>query len=61
MRDESGAALDPENGRAYIAMLRRAAQQIGADKVLYVSHTPELQELADSKIHVSENGLVTLG
>lgn len=53
VRDESGAALDPGNGRAYVAMLRRAAKLIGADKVLFVSHTPELQELADARIHVS--------
>lgn len=52
VRDESGAALDPANGRAYISMLRRAAQLIDADKVLFVSHTPELQELADSRIVV---------
>lgn len=53
VRDESGAALSPENGRAYVAMLRRAASQIGADKVLFVSHTPELQELADARIVVA--------
>jgi exonuclease SbcC len=57
VRDESGAALDPVNGRAYVAMLRRAAKMIGADKALYVSHTPELQELADARLHVA-NGTV---
>jgi DNA repair protein SbcC/Rad50 len=58
IRDESGAALDAENGRAYIAMLRMAARQIGAAHVLFVSHTPELQELADARIMVSANGMV---
>lgn len=52
VRDESGAALDPVNGWAYVAMLRRAADLIGADRVLYVSHTPELQELADVRLHI---------
>lgn len=52
-RDESGAALDPVKGRAYVAMLRRAAEIVGASRVLFVSHTPELQDLADARIHVS--------
>lgn len=59
VRDESGAALDAANGRAYIAMLRRAAELIGASQVLFVSHTPELQELADARIHV-EGGTATV-
>lgn len=59
VRDESGAALDPVNGRAYVAMLRRAVDLIGADQCLYVSHTPELQELADVRIHV-EGGKVVV-
>jgi exonuclease SbcC len=61
VRDESGAALDPANGRAYVAMLRRAASQIGADRVLFVSHTPELQELADARIVVANGTAVVHG
>ena len=53
VRDESGAALDADNGRAYLAMLRRAADIVDADKVLFVSHTPELQELADARIVIA--------
>lgn len=52
VRDETGAALDPANGRAYVAMLRRAAELVGARQVLYVSHSPELAELADARIVV---------
>jgi exonuclease SbcC len=52
VRDESGAALDPENARAYVAMLRRAAQIVRARHVLFVSHSPEVQELADARILV---------
>jgi exonuclease SbcC len=52
VRDESGAALDPENARVYVAMLRRAAQLVGADKVLLVSHLPEVQELCDARINL---------
>lgn len=52
VRDESGAALDPANARAYVAMLRRAADIVGARHVLFVSHSPEVQELADARIEV---------
>jgi exonuclease SbcC len=52
VRDESGAALDPENARVYVAMLRRAAKHVGAEHVLFVSHSPEVQEMADSRIEV---------
>lgn len=57
VRDESGAALDPANARAYVAMLRRAAELVGARSVLFVSHSPEVQDLADARI-VVEDGKV---
>jgi DNA repair exonuclease SbcCD ATPase subunit/DNA repair exonuclease SbcCD nuclease subunit len=50
VRDEAGAALDPINGRAWIAMLRRAVEMVGADRLLFVSHSPEITALADSRI-----------
>lgn len=53
VRDETGAALDPVNARAYVAMLRRAAEIVSADRVLFVSHQPECSELADARIVVS--------
>ena len=53
VRDETGAALEPERGRAYVSMLRRAADLVGARQVLFVSHSPELQELADARIVVA--------
>lgn len=52
VRDESGAALDPANSRHYVSMLRRAADLVGADRVLVVSHSPEVQELCDERIEV---------
>ena len=52
IRDETGAALDPVRGRAYVAMLRRAAEIVGASKVLFVSHSAELADLADGRIDV---------
>lgn len=53
VRDESGAALDADCAPHYVAMLRRAAQLIGAHRVLFVTHNPELQELADSRITIT--------
>lgn len=52
VRDEAGAALDPANGRAWIAMLRRAVDMVGADRLLFVSHSPELTALADSRVEL---------
>lgn len=59
VRDESGAALDEERARAWMAMLRRAADIIGASKVLVVSHVTELQDLCDAKLVVA-NGTITV-
>lgn len=52
VRDETGAALDPSNARGYVAMLRKAADIIGASKVLFVSHSQDVQELADARVLV---------
>lgn len=52
VRDEAGAALDPERTRQWMQMLRHAATLIGADKVLFVSHNAECRELADSVIEL---------
>jgi DNA repair exonuclease SbcCD ATPase subunit len=54
VRDESGAALDPANARAYIAMLRRAAKYVEASCVLVVSHQPDIAELCDARIEVTQ-------
>ena len=50
--DAQRRMLDPENARAYVAMLRRAADIIGADKVLIVSHSQEVIDLADARIEI---------
>jgi ABC-type iron transport system FetAB ATPase subunit len=53
VRDESGAALDPQNARTNVAMLRRAAAVTNADRVLFVSHSKEVVEMADARIEVT--------
>ncbi len=60
VRDETGAALDPDAGPAYVAMLRRAADLIGADRVLFVTHSPELWALADARIEVKDGQLTVV-
>jgi exonuclease SbcC len=47
VRDESGSALDSEKAPQYVAMLRRLAERIQADRVLLVSHVPEMVALCD--------------
>ena len=54
VRDESGAALSAENATAYVAMLRRAASWIGADKVLVVTHSDEIRRLSDATVVVAD-------
>jgi exonuclease SbcC len=50
IRDEPTAALDPENGLAYAAMLRRAASYVSAHKILFVTHQAAIAELADGRV-----------
>jgi exonuclease SbcC len=52
VRDETSAALDERNAGAYVSMLRRAASQIGASRVLVVSHDPRVSEACDARIEV---------
>ena len=60
VRDESGAALDPTNERAWCAMLRRTAAIVGASRVLVITHSPALRALCDSTLWVA-NGTLTEG
>jgi DNA repair exonuclease SbcCD ATPase subunit len=54
IRDEPTSSLDPDNGRAYIEMLRKAAELTGAHRVLFVTHDRSLWPLADSRIHIAD-------
>ena len=54
IRDESGAALDGSNSEAYVAMLRRSADMIGADRVLVVSQTSVITDRCDAEIRIEE-------
>lgn len=54
VRDESGAALDADNNRAYVAMLRRALDITGARHVLLVSHSEAVQKMCDHVVRIPE-------
>lgn len=60
IRDETGAALDEENGPRYVAMLRRAADLVGASHVLFVAHNKAMQDLADARIHIKDRRVTVL-
>ena len=52
--DEASADLDVKNAEAWIAMVRRAKEIIGARQVLFISHLPRLIELADAILNVKD-------
>ncbi len=58
VRDETGAALDAENRDAYCAMLRKAAEMVGARHVFMVSHDADTIAAADARIVISKDGTV---
>lgn len=57
VRDESSSGLSPDASRAYVEMLKKASKYIGATHVLFITHNPEMWDLADSRI-VIENGSI---
>jgi exonuclease SbcC len=59
-RDETAGALDPANAQAYVDMLRRALTMGGFWQVIFVSHSPEVWERADVRLHVGD-GKVEVG
>lgn len=52
VRDESGAALDEGRAEQWIAMVRRAAEHVGASLVLVVTHDRRAAALCDSALLV---------
>lgn len=56
-RDECAGALDVDNARQYIVMLRRALDIGRFPQVLFVAHQPELWALADNQIVVADGAV----
>jgi exonuclease SbcC len=57
-RDETAGALSPENADRYVQMLRRARELGGFEQVLFIAHSPDVWQQADSRLFV-EAGTVT--
>jgi exonuclease SbcC len=58
-RDECSGALSPKNALLYIKMLRRAIELGNFKRCFFIAHQPELIELADSRIVIS-NGRISI-
>lgn len=52
--DETDGALDPAAKRAFMQMKRAVIKQGGYAREFFITHTPELWEMADHKIMVSD-------
>jgi DNA repair protein SbcC/Rad50 len=65
-RDETSSALDPIMSAAYVRMLRMGAIEIaresalpeGSVRVLFISHNPEMNSMADARIEVRDGKIV---
>jgi DNA repair exonuclease SbcCD ATPase subunit len=51
-RDETGAALDPQNAIAYVHMLRKVLELGNFHHVFFISHNAAAAALADTQIQV---------
>jgi DNA repair exonuclease SbcCD ATPase subunit len=54
LRDETSGALDPQNAMRYMAMLKKAFELSGVDKLIFIAHQPELWEAADHRLFVRD-------
>jgi exonuclease SbcC len=52
VRDESSNFLDPEASLVWVRMMRHVVKYTNADRVLFVSHNPEVVRLADATIEI---------
>jgi DNA repair protein SbcC/Rad50 len=52
--DETDGALDPEAKRTFMQMKRAVLRQGGYGREFFITHTPELWEMADHKIMVDQ-------
>lgn len=51
--DEADGALDPERKRQFMRMKRTVIEQGGFEREYFISHTPDLLEMADARIDVT--------
>lgn len=60
IRDEADGGLTPENAKLYQKMLDKAMALGGFKQVIFVSHKPEIQNLADAVFKVGEGKIAKL-
>jgi DNA repair protein SbcC/Rad50 len=53
-RDEADGGLHADSGPQYIAMLRKLRELSGAEQLVFITHKPELAELADAVVVVAD-------
>ncbi len=58
-RDETAGALDPDNGEAYIQMLKKARLVGGFHQLIFVAHQTDLVAMADVRVHVRDGEVTT--
>lgn len=54
VRDESDDGLDAETKSGYVAMIRRAAEVVGAKRVFVVTHSQDVIDMVDACIEVAD-------
>jgi len=52
--DEADGALDPARKRHFMTLKRAMIDIGGFNREIFISHTPELQDMADATIRVEE-------
>jgi exonuclease SbcC len=52
-RDEADGGLSAEKGERYVQMLRKLRELSGAEQVVFITHRPELAEMADAVVRVA--------
>jgi DNA repair protein SbcC/Rad50 len=60
-RDEKVGPLDPENANRYMAMLRRAAEIGGFDRILMIAQAPAVWEQADARVMLRDGEVKLAG
>jgi DNA repair exonuclease SbcCD ATPase subunit len=59
-RDEADGGLTKENRQRYMRMLRRVLEISGAKQIVFVSHDPDVQVMADAQVRIADGQVSTV-
>jgi exonuclease SbcC len=59
-RDEADGGLTKENRQRYMRMLRKVLEIAGAKQIVFVSHDPDVQVMADAQVRVGDGAAVVV-